>query len=332
MTFKEILQRNVFESIVPFLTKGVIREYKEAYDEICRQPDVPGSQNISVAMGMDDKGETRMIAYGLDVETLEPNANKNVIVDLPDGYSEAEMCFSLLRQAVRYGHTTRVKKRYLEELSDPFVRMNRALCRKAYAHYLPKYLRKELNHGGKMTAELRMICYKRKAKRNKTKKKRDQRIERRLLFLHCKGIRKLTVDWFVATSADRPATSADLSLWNVSRENRIAFSHTLLHDVYNAEYVSDFTFQSHTMSEEGRLTYILDLMRYFPSPFHLHGWSVLSVAVQTSTTSPITEEEGVTLTKLIETLTKNNDLELGWVVDTYDDTLGFDMEIKLLLT
>lgn len=329
MTFKEVLQQNAFESIVPFLRKDDndmrvtnIRVYKETYDEICRQADAPSNQNITVVMETGDKGGTHIMAYGLDVETLEPNANKNVMVDLPDGYDEADVCATLLRQAAHYGYTTRVKKRYLEERSNPFVRMQRALYLKSCAYYLPKHLRKELGHTGKMTAELRMICYKREAKRNGTKKKRDYRIERRQNFLMRQGIRKLTIDWFTATSADRP-------LWNVSRENQYEFSHTMFGDVYCAENVLDETFQSHTISEEGRLAYILDLMRLDPP--HLFGWQVLSVAVQTSTMHPITEEEGETLATLIETWTKDNDLELDWVLDTYDDTLDFDMEIKLLL-
>lgn len=329
MTFKEILRRNAFESIIPLLREGDsdtrvtnIRVYKETYDEICRQPDMPSNQNITVATEMGDKGGTHIMAYGLDVETLESNANKNVIADLPDGYDEAEVCAALLRQASYYGYTTRAKKRYLEERSNPFVKMQRALYLKSCANYLPKHLRKELNHIGKMTAELRMVCYKREAKRNGTKKKRDYRIERRIAFLNRQGIRKLTIDWFTATSADCP-------IWNVSRENQYEFSHTMFGDVYRAEIVQDETFQSHTISEEGRLAYILDLMRLAPP--HLSGCQALSVAVQTSTMHPITEEEGETLANLIETWTKDNDLELDWVLDTYDDTLNFDMEIKLLL-
>lgn len=326
MTFKDLLQRTPFDRIVEFLTTEgckagyIVRQYKEEYDEIRRQSDAPGSQNITIAVEKFGKGKTRMVSYGINVEALEPNANKNLIVNLPHGYNEAEVCVTLLDYTRRHGCTTRVKKRFLGDLSDPYVRMAHALYWKSRARYLPKHLRKQ-RIPGTLTPKQLIAYRKRIARRNRTKKKRDRRMEHRLDFLNRQGIRKRTIDWFTATAADRP-------IWIVSRENQNAFSHMLFDYVCDAKYVFDYTYQSHTKSEDGRLAYLLDLMRYDPP--YLDG-SILSVAVQTSTAHPITEEEDETLAKLIEAWKKDHDFEPDWMLDTYDDTLGFDMEIKLLL-
>lgn len=208
MTFKEFLQKTPFDSIIEPLKDRDdgcgIREYKEAYDEICRQPDKQRDKRITIYMETEYDGSTYMTADDCEGDTLESNANKELKMDIPDGYNNAKVCAALLWHVTFYGYTARVTKRYSDKWLRPhdcpndYEKQARKLYGKARALYIPKHLRKNFIDRQALEVGQWKAYDKRKSRRNGPKRKRGHRMETRVDFLYRQGLRKRAIDWLEA--------------------------------------------------------------------------------------------------------------------------------------
>lgn len=207
MRLKELLLSTDFDALIPTLKKEgylAIRQYREAYDILCHLTPADDSEIknpkihvewVKPMEGYEDE-EPYINVYNWEGDLWEHNVAKEVVVDDECKLTKEEVIAKILWSCTFYGYTPQTLKdtfedRFEHKMHTSYGAMARKLEQKLYFNYLPGHKKREIRETMKLfssdSISMSMqdwdYCNRRIAQASNIKKKRDQRLQKRIDYL-----------------------------------------------------------------------------------------------------------------------------------------------------
>lgn len=320
MTVKELFQSLSFDEIAKTLRITHAKEkstqsligYKEAYD-IIRHTEFEGEGGV-VTFDIEDREDNDMpvLARNVEGDYWKNTVGKQVVLPPGNLYPVVYYAAAILWGMTFYGFTPRDRKRSSDD--EPYCKWGemaeRLNDRKNIPYIRDKAYRKKCKCGKADYVPVQLIfdILKRKEHQNGPKRKREQRIKKRIAYLENLDKRQWLVD----------------SL----RRALIPLSDTMAERIFKAEVVHETWLESFTYGECSRVAYISECVeKYFSLKLKKESWDMLLTNVYTSPDFPLTPEEKMRLKTMLSSFqTKETEL-----LESTEDNLGEELAVQLIL-